>query len=170
VIEEGLNGRTTMWDDPFVEWRNGREALPMLLESHSPLDVLILMLGTNDLKLRFDKDPFTIAEGMGSLVRLSQNSSFRPKQILVVSPPPLSDTAHPWNSRTFAGTMTTSKKLAEQYEVIANALGCHFFDSGSIVSANGEDGVHLDRQGHQRLAEALIPIVNSILDRSEEVV
>ena len=164
VVEEGLNGRTTMWDDPFMDYRNGRTALPMLLESHFPSDLLVLMLGTNDLKLRFAKDPFVIAEGIGSLIRLNQSSPFKTPHVLIVSPPPISETVHPWNSRTYAGAIETSRKLAGQYQVIASASGCHFFDASAVATADPIDGVHLDGRGHRALAEALLPIIRKILD------
>ena len=80
VIEEGLNGRTTVWDDPIEGYKNGREYLIPCLESQKPLDLVIIMLGTNDLKLRFSLPAYDIAEGAGVLVEIAQKSQAGPDE------------------------------------------------------------------------------------------
>lgn len=93
VIEEGQPGRTTVWDDPIEEHRNGKTALYSVLESQSPVDLVVLMLGTNDLKPRFSLNAFDIAAGLERLVRIIQThlptAQRRPPEILLVCPPPV---------------------------------------------------------------------------------
>ena len=69
VIEEGLGGRTTVWDDPVEDYKNGKKYLLPCLDSHKPLDLVIIMLGTNDLKSRFSVTPFDIGASMENLVK-----------------------------------------------------------------------------------------------------
>ena len=90
VIEEGNNGRTTVYDDWIETDKCGLLQLPSALSSHRPLDLVILMLGTNDLKPRFGAPVNDIAEGAGRLVKLIQKYDFKPRfadpEILLVSP------------------------------------------------------------------------------------
>src|SRR6188768_466661 len=96
VIEEGLNGRTTLWDDPFMDFRNGKPYLLPCLRSHQPVDVLVLMLGTNDLKTIFGRAAHEIAAGAGALVDIALTSGTGPgggpPAVLLVAPPRLGDT------------------------------------------------------------------------------
>ena len=93
VIEEGLNGRTTLWDDPIEGFKNGLDYLMPCLESHKPFDLITIMLGTNDLKYRFSVSAFDIAESVGVLVRQVQQSQAGPQENapipLLIAPPPL---------------------------------------------------------------------------------
>ena len=92
VIEEGLNGRTTVWDDPIEGYKNGKEYLVPCLETHKPLDLVIILLGTNDLKVRFSVSAYDIANGAGALVQIVQKSEIGPggraPQVLLLAPPP----------------------------------------------------------------------------------
>ena len=92
IIEEGLSGRTTCFDDPFTANRSGLQQLPVVLESHYPLDLVIIMLGTNDLKRSFNLKAFEIAHGLGVLLTVA--TQFEPKisEILLVSPPYIVET------------------------------------------------------------------------------
>ena len=93
IIEEGLNGRTTVWDDPIEGYKNGREYLIPCLESHWPLDLVVIMLGTNDLKRRFNLSTFDIAESVGTLVQIAKHIDLRVNgtapQVLLMAPPPV---------------------------------------------------------------------------------
>lgn len=92
VIEEGLGGRTTVWDDPVEDYKNGKKYLLPCLDSHKPLDLVIIMLGTNDLKSRFSVTPFDIGASMENLVKTIIKSDagvdFQPPKILLVTPVP----------------------------------------------------------------------------------
>ncbi|MGQ0484859.1 MAG: SGNH/GDSL hydrolase family protein, partial [Hyphomicrobiales bacterium] len=132
VIEEGLNGRTTAYDDATdAAELNGARVLPMLLKSHQPLDLAIIMLGTNDLKFAARCRAFDAALGMGRLIEIVQhfpfNDNFAPPQVLVMSPPALVKTKDEWFADLWDHAIEESKKLAYHYERLAKERGVHFF-------------------------------------------
>ncbi|MEP3280219.1 MAG: SGNH/GDSL hydrolase family protein [Stappiaceae bacterium] len=159
VIEEGLSGRTTVDDDPIEgAEKNGRTYLRPCVMSHKPLDLIIIMLGTNDLKIRFNKPASEIAMGVGALI---QDIKERPigidgsiPEIMIVAPPPVCKDLKDW-AQVFDGAHEKSHALAAEYERIADALEVHFFDAGQVVSSSPEDGFHLDKNSHKLLGEAL---------------
>lgn len=163
VIEEGLGGRTTCFEDPSTPNRNGLRYLPIALESHSPLQLLIIMLGTNDLKKSFSLSSSEIAQGAGRLLELAVQ--FEPKigDILLISPPHVARTANRALSEQFDGSLHKSKELAACYEQIAFRHGCHFFDGSSVAQSSPVDGIHLDAANHGSLARGLAGIVERIL-------
>src|SRR5258708_25715644 len=135
VIEEGLGGRTTVWDDPIEGYKNGHTYLIPCLESHRPLDLVVIMLGTNDLKRRFNLSAFDIAEGAKVLVKVVQASGAgyngKSPLVLLMAPPPtvaLIDFAE-----MFEGAAEKSKKFAFHYQRVANEMGCAFLDAGSVI-------------------------------------
>jgi lysophospholipase L1-like esterase len=159
VIEEGLNGRTTVLDDPTSPGRNGARYIEPCLWSHQPVDVVIVMLGTNDLKARFGCDAATIAEGASQVVDLARRTLSGPGEtvprVLLVAPPPLGAmTVHSelWG---FGAAAATSRDLARLFAVVAADRGCGFLDAGRHVEVSAADGVHLDADGHRRLGEAV---------------
>jgi lysophospholipase L1-like esterase len=166
VIEEGLSGRTTLSDDPIEgPQKNGRTYLRPCLQSHAPLDLVIIMLGTNDLKVRFHKPVSEVAMALGVLVHdikeLSVGPGGRVSEIMIVAPPPMQDDLKEWQS-VFAGAVEKSRQLALEFEVIADALEVHFFDAGSVLACSREDGFHMDAQAHQALGTALAQEVEAI--------
>jgi len=165
VIEEGLNGRTTVFDEPFRDGRNARTTLLAVLETHAPLDLLIIMLGTNDLKHHLNVSASESARGLGCLLQIALNSASSfvkssPK-ILVIAPPRFGLLSG-LMVHNFQGAAARSAKLAAHYEQICMQYGCRFFDSNQEVAV-AEDGIHLDAQGHSKLALALLPIVKSLV-------
>lgn len=167
VIEEGLNGRTTIWDDPYTTGRNGREYLLPCLRSHQPIAVLVLMLGTNDIKTLFCAEPNEVALGMMSLVDIALASACGPDgsapRVLVVAPPglgQLSPDAELWG---FRDGHARGQALAPLYRTGAAARGVAFFDAAAVVTADGADGVHLSAESHGLLAQALEPVVREML-------
>jgi lysophospholipase L1-like esterase len=168
IIEEGLNGRTTVWDDPVRGGpkRNGSLYLLPCLESHAPIDLLIIMLGTNDLKARFAVTPYDIAESMGALIEIAQKSqcglAAKGPDILVMAPPPLG-TLTEW-AETFQGGVEKSKKLADYYKSVASAYGCLFFDTSTVIQSSKLDGLHYDPEEHHRLGMAVANIVVENID------
>lgn len=165
VIEEGLGGRTTVWDDPIEGYKNGREYLIPCIESHKPLDLVIILLGTNDLKTRFSLSAFEVAEGAGVLVQIVQKSSTgimdRASQVLLLAPPligKLTDYA-PF----FEGAQARSRQFAEQYRRVATELGCHFLDTAPIVVSSDLDGVHWEQSEHAKLGQAVAAKVKEII-------
>ena len=165
VIEEGLGGRTTCFEDPFTPHRNGLSYLPVSLETHSPLDLLIVMLGTNDLKANFNLSAFDIARGAASLLVVAKN--FRPeiKHVLLVSPPHITNTDNFDISQQFPDGLERSKSLAALYQHIAELHGCHFFDAGQVAQTSSIDGIHLDALNHKRIAEGLTQKIELLFER-----
>lgn len=168
VIEEGLNGRTTVWPDPIEGYKSGREYLIPCLETHRPLDLVIIMLGTNDLKKRFSLSAFDVAAGISSLLDVvgKSRSGYNDKapQALLISPILIGDLTESWLSDMFGGEAATetSRRLAGQYSRIAESFGCSFLDASLIAAPSPSDGIHLDKEGHQKIGEAIAEKVRSI--------
>ena len=159
VIEEGLSGRTTVHDDPIEgPGKNGRSYLRPCLMSHAPLDLVIMMLGTNDLKTRFHQPPSEVAMGIGCLIHdikeLAPGPGGHVPEILIVSPPPMLDDIKAWEG-VFRDAPQKSRELALQLEIMADSQEVHFFDSGSVVACDSLDGFHIDRDAHEKLGIAL---------------
>lgn len=154
VIEEGLNGRTTGFDDPIEGDKNGRRHLPIILESHRPLDLVVIMLGTNDLKKRFALSPAGIAQSAGVLVDMTMRSGASSK-VLLVAPPPLASLTSLSQLWGFEEGVEKSQRLAEYYQVTARWHGCYFFDAGKIVQTSSLDGVHWEEEENRKFAQAL---------------
>ena len=168
VIEEGMNGRTTVFPDPTDgAERNGAVALPMLLTTHQPLDLVIIMLGTNDIKYANRCRAFDAALGMGRLVQIVQMfpwiKTASPPQILVMSPPALCKTADEWFNDLWGHAIEESKLFAGHYARVAKDTGVAFFDAGSVAKTDPTDGGHLDAANTRAIGEALVPVVKKIL-------
>lgn len=166
VVEEGLSGRTTLNDDPIEgTQKNGKTYLRPCIQSHAPLDLVILMLGTNDLKVRFHKPASEVAMSIGVLVydikELASGPGGRVPEIMIVAPPPMLQDLKEWKS-VFFGAPEKSHQLAIEFEAIADSLEVHFFDAGSVASCSPEDGFHLDAHAHQTLGKAIAQEVEAI--------
>jgi lysophospholipase L1-like esterase len=159
VLEEGLSGRTTVHNDPIEgDLKNGRTYLRPCLMSHAPIDLVILMLGTNDLKARFGQPASEVAMGIGCLIHDIKELSPGPKgqvpEILVVAPPPMLDDIGEWEG-IFAGAQPKSHQLAHEFEVIADSLEVHFFNAGSVIVSDPADGFHISKESHETLGKCL---------------
>ena len=166
VIEEGLSGRTTVREDPIEgAHKSGRLYLTPCVQSHAPLDLVILMLGTNDLKTRFMQPPSEVAMGIGVLVHdireLAAGPGGSQPEIMIVSPPPMLADLREWNS-VFAGAPEKSRRLALEFEMIADSLECHFFDAGTVARCHEDDGFHLGTEAQYALGVALAQEVEAI--------
>ena len=165
VIEEGLSGRTTVWDDPIEGvHKNGRTYLRPCLESHSPVDLVTLMLGTNDLKARFDTSSSDIAQGAASLAEIVLKSGCGPGGdapiVLLISPPPvetLTDMAE-----MFEGAREKSRRFSEHYGRFAGQTGCEFLDASAVIVSSDVDGIHLDAVEHRKLGESVAALITEI--------
>lgn len=171
VVEEGLSGRTTTADDPLDPRLNGSAYLPAALASHLPVDLVVLMLGTNDTKAYFGRTPFDIAAGVAVLLGQVAASAggvgtaYPAPQVLLVAPPPLGDVTDPWLAEVFAGGREKSARLAEHLRALAGYVGVPFFDAGSVISTDGVDGIHLTAQNNRDLGAALAREVQRVLGR-----
>ncbi len=166
VIEEGLNGRTTVHDDPVEgAHKNGRRSLLACLESHRPLDLVILMLGTNDLKLRFSVSAADIADGARALAEIvlgtAAGRAGGPPRLLLVCPPPLARLD--LLADMFAGGSEKSNRLAAHYRAAADSLGCGYLDAGSVITCSDVDGIHFDAAAHKLLGAHIAGLVPTLL-------
>jgi lysophospholipase L1-like esterase len=179
VIAEGLGGRTTVHDDYFTDAdRNGARILPTLLASHSPLDLVVIMLGTNDLKPFLGRTAFEASKGVGRLIEIihghaaadganaarGERRAPAPK-IIIVAPPPLSATDHPEMMVHFGedAAIAESQRFAHWYRRRAEEYGVGFFDAGTVARADPADGVHLDAANTRAIGEGLVPLVKQVL-------
>jgi lysophospholipase L1-like esterase len=166
VIEEGLNGRTTIWDDPFEEGRNGRPYLLPCLRSHAPIDLVVLALGVNDLKAVFRLSAPEIASGVATLAGIVMRSgagpSGRAPRVLLIVPPPIVATpiTELWG---FGGAIETSRRLATFYERVAQSDGHALLDAGSVITVSQVDGLHFDEEAHRKLGRAVAEAVRKAL-------
>jgi len=164
VIEEGQNGRTTVHEDPFNPARCGKAVLPALLESHTPLDAVVMMLGTNDLKFVFAAPAGEIAAGATVLARMILQSAAghdaRPPKLLLVAPPAVGNLAHlPEQDEKFAAAETKARRFPELYQRAAAQLGCAFLSAQDFTSPSAVDGLHLDADSHHMLGVAIAAAV-----------
>lgn len=167
VISEGLNGRTTDAKDPGASISgaqlDGSAYLPACLNSHLPLDLVIIMLGTNDLKPVFNRTPMRIAIGAAHLIDLVNTlnggvgTNYKNPKVLLVCPPPLNPEIEkgPVFGEMFKGGLEKSQKLPELYEAVAKMGGAEFLNAGSIVSTDGVDGLHLTAESERKLGGAI---------------
>jgi lysophospholipase L1-like esterase len=168
VIAEGLNGRTTAFDDHLADAdRNGVRVLPTLLATHTPLDLVIIMLGANDMKPFICGDAFGSKQGMERLIDLVRFHAFKHQpgapQVLIIAPPPICETKDADFAQMFAGGIEQSKRLAGLYAEVAKNYGCGFFDGGSVASTTPLDGIHLDAENTRAIGKALAPVVSAML-------
>jgi lysophospholipase L1-like esterase len=164
VIEDCLNGRRTVWEDPFKPGRNGLAGLAQRIEIHSPLALVVLMLGTNDFQSMHPHTAWHAAQGIATLVSAIRLAPIEPGMpvppVLIVAPPPITTPQGPIAAK-FAGAAGKSAGLAAAYAATAAELGCHFFDAGSVTPASLLDGIHLDADQHERLGKALAEFVTT---------
>jgi len=166
VIEEGLNGRTTIWDDPLLEgYKNGMNYLVPCLASHKPVDLVILFLGTNDLKTRFSLSAAEIARSIRVLVDLIVNSNSGPDenapQILLIAPPLIIEL--PNFAGEFENGKSKSRLLGKYYMQVAEEYNTCFLDASKVVTASDLDGIHLDTNEHIKLGHVVADKVKKIL-------
>lgn len=169
VIEEGLSARVAAGPDPTDPRLFAQDHLPSLLATHLPLDLLILMLGTNDTKAYLERTPVQIAAGVSTLLGQVATSaggvgtSYPAPQVLLVSPPPLAPMPHPWFAEIFAGGREKTLALPGLYRALADFTGVAFFDAGEATGTNGVDGIHFSEQDNRDLAAGLAPVVRALL-------
>ena len=161
IVEEGLSGRTTEVDDPLDPRLNAAAYLPSALASHLPLDLVIVMLGTNDTKRIFDRSAFQISHGISRLMGMISGcgggvgTSYSAPQAMLVAPPVLGDLAHPWQAAKYEGARQKTQEMATLYAAFADYTNIAFIDAGSVISTDGCDGIHLTAQNNIDLGRAI---------------
>ena len=172
VVEEGLNARTTDVADPTLPLitgagLDGSAYLPAALASQEPLDLVVIMLGTNDLKAQFNRSAAQIADGADKLVQIVKNihggvgTTYASPKVLLVSPPVLGGDMVFFKS-AFAGGLAKSQELAKDYAAVASKEQVGFLDAASVVKTDGPDGLHLSGHAEQALGRAIAKKVLSM--------
>lgn len=158
VSEHCLNGRRTVWDDPFKAGRNGLIGLAQLIETQSPLDLVILMLGTNDFQSMHTNNAWHSAQGTAALIQAIRLAPIEPGMvappILVIAPPPIL-TPQGAIAGKFLGGDAKCVGLSAALAQVCAVAQCGFFDAASVVTSSALDGVHLDAAQHAVLGTAL---------------
>ena len=164
VLEEGLCGRTTVFDDPiegaFGVDKNGFRLLGSVLASHAPLDLVIIMLGTNDLKYRFSAAPGDIADGVGALVERTRSSEFgpgfqKPPETLIVCPPAIWEVESAFGP-AFKGGQEKSLALPAAFGKMTDKVGVPLLYAEDFIQSDPADGIHLSAESHGILAQELV--------------
>jgi lysophospholipase L1-like esterase len=167
LVENSLNGRRTVWEDPFKLGRNGLLGLAQCIEMNSPLALVILMLGTNDFQFSHPyNNAWSAAQGIVTLVNEIRKAPIEPgtpiPSILVICPPPICSPQGVLAEK-FSGAEQRCAGLADAYRTVSSELGCHFFDAATVTSSSRVDGIHLDADQHVALGSALSDVVAPIL-------
>ncbi len=166
VLEEGYNGRTTVWFDPVEQRKSGLETLTTIIDSCSPLDAVILMLGTNDTKCQFTATSANIASSAALIAKEIMSSPFGPvfgqaPKVLLVSPPIIEN---PQFAGLFDETSAAiSRGFSEDFKKQAELLGCSFFDAASCTEPDPKDGVHITAESHSKLGRAIAEKILEII-------
>lgn len=159
ITEEGLCGRTTVWDDNFAPGieRNGFKTIGAILDSHKPLDLIIIFLGTNDLKYRFSCTPYDIARGVEVLARVAFDPAFGPgdgsqPDILVICPPSVWEVQSAFGPE-FKGGREKSFELRDAYREMSKRTGLPLLYAEDFVASDPSDGIHLSEESHSILGQ-----------------
>jgi lysophospholipase L1-like esterase len=166
VAEEGLCGRTTVFEDGLRPGRKAVDSLDPLLESHYPIDGAILMLGTNDCKSFYNASAYVIGKGIEKCLDILEKY-VEPEKILLISPMELGeDVWRPEKDPEFNGnSVATSKELKKIYETIAGRRGTAFMAASDVVTASTIDDEHMDVEGHRKFAEAVYKKLKAMITK-----
>lgn len=166
VIEDCLNGRRTVWDDPYKPGRNGLDGLAQRIEVNSPLALVILLLGTNDFQAMHPHNAWLSGQGVAALICAIRSAPIEPGMpvppVLVVAPPPIGVPRGPVAGK-FQGGAEKCVGHAEALRQVAEELQCAFFDAATVTPSSPRDGVHLDREQHAVLGEAIAGVAVGLL-------
>jgi len=161
VIENCLNGRRTVWSDPYKDGRDGSQGLAQVMEINSPLSLVILLLGHNDFQATHDNTAWLSAQGMVKLIQIIHQAPIEPgmpvPEILVIAPPIITEPKGAIANK-FRGAEKRCVGLAQELEIIAKDNGVSFFDSNSVIQSSKIDGIHLDDDQHSLLGKAVASV------------
>lgn len=169
ILEAGLNGRTTVWEDGLSEYLNGKSMLFPTLCSQSPVDVVVLMLGTNDLKSRMHLNAMEVSTGAEYLVQVIQSyrseEQLKPADIILVCPPSIREEVDNTPSKWFFSSqhsVPVSQQLPSFYRAVAERYGCTYVEADDICQISAEDEIHFTAEGHARFADGIAPLVRAV--------
>ncbi|WP_260295079.1 SGNH/GDSL hydrolase family protein [Sedimenticola hydrogenitrophicus] len=167
VIENCLNGRRSVWEDPFKAGRNGSEGLAQVMEMHAPLRLVLLMLATNDFQRSHDNNAWLSAQGVARLVQIMRQAPIEPgmpvPDILLIAPPLIGQPKGAIAGK-FAGADRRCQGLVEALREVAREQATGFFDANRVIRASPVDGIHLDAAAHRVLGEAIATEVAAMLN------
>ena len=176
VIEEGQNSRTIATDDPTEGEKNGLSYIIPCLESQRPLDLMVLLLGTNDMKRRYGYSAEDIAGEMERfLEKVWTYNHFHLNdvmKIVLMSPPVVGENVQGTSMRDafdLERTVQISRELQEWYRHLAETYGCFYLDTSQTVKVSPTDGVHLDPEGNQKMAEAVYEMILRVRSSTERI-
>ncbi|MBD3679542.1 MAG: SGNH/GDSL hydrolase family protein [Rhodobacteraceae bacterium] len=166
LVEEGLPGRTTQHDDPIMgAHMNGRAGLRIALESHGPIDVLTLMLGTNDAKSRFAPEAWRITAGMAGLLDIALSPEMQARhggyQVLLICPPAVREIGP--LAAEFLGAEAAFDEVPRLYAALAAARSIGFLDAGQVIATSTTDGIHFEPGDHPPLGRAVAEAIRALL-------
>ncbi len=166
VTVDALDGRTTCWDLPYLPYRNGSETLPMLLETNSPLDLVIIMLGSNDLIRMLNKTAGDAVMGLMSLVvKINESNMGRngvPPKVMIICPPAFGKVSE-FMSISYSGRDEECAKMPVLYKIFCDTFGCTFFDSNDFIKTCVPDGIHISRESQRTLGMKVAEVAKKIL-------
>jgi lysophospholipase L1-like esterase len=165
LAEEGLPGRTAQFPDPVMgDHMNGQTGLKIALQSHGPLDVMTLMLGTNDVKTRFGATPEQVTAGVAGLIDIALGIEMQTRhggfRVLLICPPPVQEVGP--IAGEFLGGAAKSRALAPLYAALAAARGLAFLDAGQVIETSPVDGIHYAPEQHAALARAVTAALSAL--------
>ncbi|SLN42872.1 SGNH/GDSL hydrolase family protein [Roseisalinus antarcticus] len=165
VVEEGLPGRTAQFEDPVMgSFMDGRTGLRIALQSHGPIDVLTVMLGTNDIKTRFAPEPGRVTAGIACLLDIALSDEMQLRhgrfRVLVICPPKVREVGI--LKGEFLGAESVAAALPDRYAALAAARGAGFLDANNMISVSDVDGIHLEASAHRVLGAAVADAVRSL--------
>lgn len=169
IVEEGLPGRTTVFADPLRAYCNGVHYLPACLLSHAPLDLLILMLGTNDFQMHFPSSAKVSAQGIQCIIeearKLPLTLHDKKLPVLIIAPVAITDDRLGYKPNDTIGKeqIEASKELAGQLVFVAQEMECSYLNANDYIKASSRDGLHLDPESHIKLADVIALKVKEII-------
>lgn len=170
VIEEGVCGRTNAFEDKFLPGRCGLYDIGTDMELYAPVDLLIVMLGTNDCKTQFHASPAEIADGLENVLKKAGTSAENPFRTLIIAPAALKELVSEgdFGAEFDSASVETSKALAGEFKKLSQKYDAFFLDASEVTEVSDVDGVHLDEEGHRALAEAVYDLIREMPGANEE--
>jgi lysophospholipase L1-like esterase len=165
VVSEGLCGRTLVVEDPAKLHRTGITHLRAILESADPVDVVVVMLGTNDVKSTYNLEPKDIAQHLELTISLIRNEKLEitkvPEIVIICPPPVINPKTNDLDKRMVRG-IELFKELPGLYKQVTDKHGCTFINAGEHISSSDVDGYHLSKEAHLKLAEVVRDVILQI--------